>query len=76
MSELNTVTISASRYEELIDVETRVNVAVERIYHEHYMSIEDILWILGTSAAIAQAKELRKVYEESCKSSSEDSPNT
>lgn len=57
MSE-NTITIPVSRFEELIDLETRVNVAVERIYHQGCVGTEDLLWILGTELAVSMAKKM------------------
>lgn len=54
------VCISLERYQELLDVETRVNVAVERIRHEKYLDHEAILWILGTELAVETAMELRE----------------
>lgn len=58
------VVIPLKRYEELLDIESRVNVAVERVYHEKYISIESLLWILGTELAIETAIELRKKSQE------------
>lgn len=55
----DTVCISLDRYEELLDIETRVNVAVERIQHEKYLNNEAVLWILGTELAVETALELR-----------------
>lgn len=57
------VVIPLNRYEILLDIETRVNVAVERIKHETYVKPEDILWILGTDIAIELAQELRDKSE-------------
>lgn len=48
------------RYNELLDVETRVNVAVERIYYEKFISKEALLWILGTELAVETAMKIRK----------------
>lgn len=56
----NVVVIPLERYNELLDVETRVNVAVERIYHEKFISKEALLWILGTELAVETAMEIRK----------------
>ena len=52
------IKISRYRYEQLLDLETRVNVAVERILHKEYMEMKEILWILGTDLAIETAHEL------------------
>lgn len=67
MENTNTVVIATRRYEELLDLETRVNVAVEKIVRCNYISTEDLLFILGTELAITKAEELReetKKYEE------------
>lgn len=55
-----TVTISQGRYEELLDTETRVNVAVERIGHDQLISMEDVLYILGTKEAVEIAEKMRE----------------
>lgn len=54
-----TVTIDVDRYEDLLDTETRVNVAVERIINQKFVRTEDILRILGTRDAICEADRLR-----------------
>ncbi len=59
MPDKNDVFINQSRYEELLDIETRVNVVVERLYHDSYLSEEDILWILGTDLAVTKAQKIR-----------------
>lgn len=58
------VTIPLQRYNELLDIETRVDVVVERITHDIFLSSEDVLWVLGTELAIAKAIEMRKVRKE------------
>lgn len=58
-----TVTIDLDRYEDLLDTETRVNVAVERIINQKYIRTEDILRIFGTTAAIHEADRLREEDE-------------
>lgn len=66
-----TVTISVERFEELLDLETRVKVAVEKIVRHNYISTEDLLFTLGTGLALMKAEELReesKKYEEELKS--------
>ena len=55
-----TVVVSQNRYDILLDLETRVHVAVERIKHNEYTRTEDILWILGTEEAIELAEKLRE----------------
>lgn len=53
------VTIPLSRYEQLLDLETRVDVAVERMINDEYCKTEDILRILGTELALQKADEIR-----------------
>lgn len=55
-----TITIPQGRYERLLDVETRVKVAVERMTNDKYITTEDILRILGTELALRKADELRE----------------
>ena len=57
---MDTVTIPLGRYEELLDSETRVNVAVECIVNNKYIDNEDILRILGTKLAMKKANEIRE----------------
>lgn len=54
------VTMPIARYEQLLDIETRVDVAVERMTNEEYCKIEDILRILGTELALQRADEIRE----------------
>ncbi len=53
------VTITQHRYEELLDIETRVDVVVEKIIREKYMGMEDILRTLGTELALQGAEEIK-----------------
>lgn len=55
------VKISLERYEELIDLETRVNVAVERMTNATSCNLKDVLCILGTKEAL---KRVDKIKEE------------
>ena len=55
-----TVTITQHRYEQLLDIETRVDVIVERITREKYMGMEEILRTLGTELAIQGAEEMKE----------------
>ena len=55
-----TATIPQSRYEWLLDIETRVDVAVERMTNDKYCNIEDVLRILGTELALRRADEIRE----------------
>lgn len=69
MSRLDTsvVVIPLRRYEELLDLETRVNVVVERVTHDKYFEKEDVLWILGTDLAVDIAMEITKRNDEQIK---------
>lgn len=55
-----TVTIPQNRYEQLLDLETRVDVAVERMTNDEYCKIEDVLRILGAELALQRADEIRE----------------
>lgn len=59
----NVVVIPLQRYNELLDIETRVDIVVERILHEEHISTETLLWILGTELAIETAMEIREKKE-------------
>lgn len=54
------VTTPQARYEQLLDLETRVNVAVERMTNDEYCNLEDVLRILGTELALQRADEIRE----------------
>lgn len=54
----NVVVIPLQRYDELLDIETRVDVAVERMSRNKNMNVEDILRILGTELALEVADEI------------------
>ena len=55
-----TVTIKQDRYEQLLDTETRVDVAVQLICDVDFFNKESLLRILGTERAIERADELHK----------------
>ena len=59
-----TVTIKQDRYEQLLDTETRVDVAVNMICDSDFLRTEDILRILGTERAIECADNMRREEEE------------
>lgn len=59
----NMVTISLDRYTELVETETRVKVAVERVLHDDFFDKEGILWILDTELSVEYAQELREKAE-------------
>lgn len=61
---VGTVAVPVRRFEELLDLETRVNVAVEKIVRSGYIDTEDLLFILGTELAITKAEELHLEHEE------------
>lgn len=69
MSRLDTsvVVIPLNRYEGLLDLETRVNVVVERMTHDKYFEKEDILWVLGTDQAVDLAMEITKRNDDQIK---------
>lgn len=55
-----TATIPQNRYEQLLDLETRVDVAVERMTNDEYCNLEDVLRILGTELVINRADKIRE----------------
>lgn len=55
-----TVTIPQDRYDRLLDTETRVDVAVDRICNDKYCDLESVLRILGTELALQKANEIRE----------------
>ena len=59
-----TVTIMQDRYEQLLDVETRVDVAVQLICDVDFFNKESLLRVLGTERAIEHADNMRKEEEE------------
>ena len=62
------VEIPLERYEQLINIESRVNVVVDLASNHGYMSLTDFLLTLGTEKAIRTANKLEedilKKYEE------------
>ena len=57
------IQIPRKRFEELIKLEERVNVAVETAMNEEYASVTDILFILGTELAYDIANERKEKYK-------------
>lgn len=57
------IQIPQKRFEELIKLEERVNVAVETAMNEEYSSVTDILFILGTELAYDIANERKEKYK-------------
>ena len=54
----STVEISLNRYDELINIESRMNVLVDRICCDKYISVVEILTIIGTQRARNFASEV------------------
>mgnify|MGYP001014690943 FL=1 len=57
------IQIPQKRFEELIKLEERVNIAVETAMNEEYTSVNDILFILGTELAYDIANERKEKYK-------------
>lgn len=57
------IQIPQKRFEELIKLEERVNVAVETAMNEEYVSVTDILFILGTELAYDITNERKERYK-------------
>lgn len=75
MDEQQKISITLGRYAQLLELETRVNIVVERIEHEKFFGIEDLLWALGTENAVEMAQKMRdekekEERERSCKEES------
>lgn len=68
------VVIPLDRYTELIQLETRVDSLVERIYHDNEMSVESLLWALGTDLSVELANEIWK-RREGCKADDSENQN-
>lgn len=68
MRDVNVVVIPCDRFEELIRLETRVNLIVERLYHGSTFDAEDLLWMFDTDLSCETAQEMRdkkrKKFEE------------
>lgn len=54
------VKIPQTEYKQLLDLETRVDVAVERMTNDKFCDLEDVLCILGTELALQRADEIRE----------------
>lgn len=66
MKNTSVIVIPLCRYEELLDLETRVNVIVERIDHNKTIDIESLLWMLGTELSVSIANEIREGERKVC----------
>lgn len=60
MNEPMTVEVLLDTYEDLISLETRINVAAEYALHEKKPSIITVLRILGTASALDAVEKLEK----------------
>lgn len=54
------VKIPQTEYKQLLDLETRVDVAVGRMTNDKFCDLEDVLRILGTELALQRADEIRE----------------
>lgn len=75
MDEQQKISITLGRYAQLLELEARVNIIVERIDHDEYMNVEELLWALGTENAVEIAQKMRdekekEEMERSCKEES------
>lgn len=52
-----TVTINQDRYEQLLDTETRVDVLLDVIRGENFITIKDIFRILGCTRDVRRIEE-------------------
>lgn len=60
MNENDNVVIPRDRYDELLDIETRVDVVVDMIARNDYVSMSNVLRILGSEYAIDAANKIEK----------------
>ena len=60
----NSVTISIERYDELLNIETRVKVVVEIIERDGYLNTEILLRTLGTEYAVEVADRIHRKDKE------------
>lgn len=67
-----TVTLTLERFMQLIELEIRVNILVERIDHDEYMNVEELLWALGTENAVEIAQKMRDEKERVRRNESKD----
>ena len=67
-----TITLTLERFTQLMELETRVNILVERIDHDEYMSVEELLWALGTENAVEIAQKMRDEKERVRRNESKD----
>lgn len=67
-----TITLTLERFMQLMELETRVNILVERIDHDEYMNVEELLWALGTENAVEIAQKMRDEKERFKRNESKD----
>ena len=67
-----TITLTLERFMQLMELETRVNILVERIDHDEYMNVEELLWALGTENAVEIAQKIRDEKERFKRNESKD----
>ena len=67
-----TVTLTLERFMQLIELETLVNILVERIEHDEYMNVEELLRALGTENAVEIAQKMRDEKERVKRNESKD----
>ena len=58
------ITITTERFSELIKIETRVDILVDMIERDEFVSKETILRIIGTEKAIEAADRIRRKDKE------------
>ena len=66
------ITIQAERFLELIKIETRVDILVDMIERDEFVSKEEILRIIGTEKAIDVADRIHEKDKELFKEMPED----
>lgn len=57
------VIITQDEYKSLLESKIRNDIITERLYHNAFMSSEDILWLLNTELSVELAQELREKDE-------------
>lgn len=58
------ITITTERFSEIIKIETRVDILVDMIERDEFVSKEEILRIIGTEKAIEVADRIHKKDKE------------
>lgn len=53
------VTIPISRFAELLDKETRLDILTEKLIREDYINVEEALRIIGSEVAVKRADEIK-----------------